>query len=292
MKTCPKSTAGPAQDCIIHRKAEVKNKPNRKKKTITHPRSVVLKLQMGGAMASSLAIRGDELIFLNGMGQRVYPAKGTISNQYQRPKSPKVLSEAPLDMARPLRYSPDYAVLSYQTIIAVDSNSRHLFGQEVSAAAVIFGKLNSEALPNPMLDVFPGPVIEFRNVKGHPDLVAWREALKGIANNPNFNPAGKLALIVDSHLGDHAKIQAREIPIAGDFFLPEWASIFYASDAATDGLVNKMLRMADKAATALLDELGRGVELPQQSMGSDIDYEYVHVWAPPGPSASDYFTQP
>lgn len=244
------------------------------------PRKVVLQFQMGDGedIASSIRIVGDEIIFTNKDGKRVFPRSGTIRNEYDRPKGPKVLSSVSLQMNRPLRYSPDDALRPYDTVLAVDSNIRNINGLEISVAGVVAGKWR-DPQTRTVLDIGPTQALEFRNARCHPDFLAWWYLLKGVEQNPEFCKGGRLALIVDSHLGDLPAIQARERPILGDYYLPDWCTIFYASDAAVDGVVNKALRTADRFATDLLDQLGRYAVLPDSNLGESEHCEYFHLWS-------------
>lgn len=248
------------------------------------PRSVVLQFQMGDGddIARSIRIIGDEIIFANKDGKQIYPKSGVIRNQYDREKAPKVLSSVPLSMDQPLHYSPDYALRPYDTVLAVDSNTRNIKGQEISVAAIVAGQWG-DPQTRMRLDIGATQALEFRNTKCHPDLLAWTHVLKGVENNSSFNKGGRLALIVDSHLGDLPAIQSRKKSILDDYYLPEWCTIFYASDAATDGVVNKALRAADKSANELLDQLNRYSILPNHNLGNSEYFEYMHLWSFIGP---------
>lgn len=255
-----------------------RNKPEK-------PRNVVLTFQMGDAMATSIEVVAGQIAFRNAKGQRVVPKSGTIRSEYARQKGPKVLSASALRMDVPLHYSPDYALLSYDVIMAVDSNSRTIGRVEVSVAAIMACRWRTREFPFPLVDVGPTQAIEFRQTKHHPDLVAWVQLLKGVDANPEFKKHGKLALIVDSHLGNIEAMQNRTMPILGDFYLPEWATFFYASDAAADSFVNKVLRQADKHATELLDQLTRYSVLPNSNLlQDDENAEYMHLWSFQDPS--------
>jgi hypothetical protein len=250
----------------------------RKRNKPEKPRSVALTFQMGSAIATSLEVSGGEIIFRNAEGQLVSPKSGKLQSQYPRTKGPKVLSASPMLMDQPLYYAPDYNLLPYDTILAVDSNTRTIKGIEVSVASIVACRWRVRDLPSPIADVGPTQAIELRGTTCHPDLIAWKHVLKGVGDNPEFKPEGKLALIVDSHLGDLEDVQARRKPILGDFYLPEWATLFYASDAAADSFVNKVLRTADKHSRELLDQLERYPALPNSNLIVDDHCTYFHLW--------------
>lgn len=265
---------GDRYSCTIYSMGTKRNRNKPEK-----PRSVVLTFQMGLAMAKSIEISGGEIIFRNTEGQRVVPQSGTLKSQYPRIKGPKVLSASAMQMDRPLYYAPDYNLLSYDTILAVDSNTRSIKGIEVSVASIVACRWRVRELPSPIAAIGPTQAIELRGTTCHPDLIAWKHVLKGVTNNPEFKPEGKLALIVDSHLGDLEDVQARRKPILGDFYLPEWATLFYASDAAADSFVNKVLRTADKHSRELLDQLEQYPALPDRNLIVDDHFTYFHLWS-------------
>jgi hypothetical protein len=68
--------------------------------------------------------------------------------------------------------------------------------------------------------------------------------------------AKRIGLLVDSDLGNHDKYNARELPIAGDFFLPEKYQLIYAtSDSGKDNLLNKFMGLCDRRGRDLLNKI-------------------------------------
>lgn len=210
-------------------------------------------------------------------GKLLQHVSATVERSYARPKGPKVLGRAPLGNRSKLVADLDRALLQFDTIFAIDSNSRRINGYVVSVAAITLCKwLQRE--PVPMVGFAPTQAMEFRNVDCHPDLLALKHFLVRLSQNPNIASDGRIGIVIDSHLGDLPRIETREVPLLDDYFLPTWASLIYASDAANDRLPNTLLRESDKAATALLRQISDG-DWREASQEPFFDHGvYFRVW--------------
>ena len=210
-------------------------------------------------------------------GNSLKPVKATLERSYERAKGPKVLSRIPSDISAPISSDPDTALLSYDTIFAIDTNTRSMGGQEISIAAVVLGKW-TERSPTPRCRYSPIHALEFRNVDCHPDLLALKHHIVEMERDPSRPSAGRVAFIVDSHLGNLPKIASREMPVLDDCFFPEWADLIYASDAAQDSVVNVLLRASDRAASSLLQHIQGGAGHDDSQVESPDHASYFRFW--------------
>jgi hypothetical protein len=219
-----------------------------------------------------------ELIMIGNDGKPLKHASARVDRSYPREKKgPKILSSIHLPKGSPLLAEPDRALFQFDTIFAIDSNTKTIRDHAVSIAAITLCKwLQKE--PAPIAGYATTKAIEFRDIDCHPDLLAWKRFLIEIKEHPNFSEIGKVALIADSHLGDLAKIERREQPILDDFFLPEWVSIVYASDKPKDRLSNILLGEAHRYASNLLNQIENG-DWREESQEPFIDHgRYFRIW--------------
>jgi len=243
------------------------------------PRTTTVTIDMGKPVqVSGVGISPDgNIIMLGRDGKPLKHAVAHVERSYVREKGPKILSRITLPKETPLLASPDRALIQFDTIFAIDSNTRVIRGHRVSVAAIVLSKWMAKE-PIPLIGFAPTQAIEFRDIDCHPDLLALKHFLIRLKEHRDFQKIGKVALIADSHLGALAKIESREQPIIDNFFLPSWASIVYATDAAKDSVPNILLRLADNSATNLLNQIENG-DWREESQEPFFDHgRYFRVW--------------
>lgn len=244
------------------------------------PRTTTVTIDMGKPVSvRAVGISSVGEVFMIGKdGKPLKHTSARVERSYPREKGPKILSRIHLPEESPLLSDSDRALVQFDTIFAIDSNTRLIRGHTVSIAAIILCKWRQKE-PVPIIEFAPTQAMEFRNIDCHPDLLAWKHFIVKLKETPNFSKIGKVAIIADSHLGDLAKIEQREQPILDDFYLPEWVSIVYASDAAKDRLANNLLREADKNASFLLNQIENG-DWREESQEPFVDHgHYFRMWA-------------
>ena len=164
-----------------------------------------------------------------------------IETTYERAKGKKVLHRMPVD---PSSISLDTVVplLSFDTLFALDTNTRTIASTRISEAALVLCKWPSRG-STPVLAFAPTQAIELRNTDCSPDLVAWRVFFELLQVNPDRSAMGRVGLIVDAHLGALNAINSKQSPILDDFFLPDGAGLIYASSdvGIVENIVNKLL---------------------------------------------------
>ena len=215
------------------------------------PRNVTISIDMG----RPVIVTGYGFRPLGGPRKpnELRPALATVQRSYDRPKGPKVLSLVHLSQDDPLALDPNGALLQFDVTIAIDCNTRQINGQAVSVAVVVQAKwLEGDPLGKPHIQA--AGELQFRDAKS-PELLALRHVLEGLEASGMAAAGGRFGVVIDSHLGDLRKIESREAPILDDYFLPSWATLIFASDAANDRVPNALIRASDKRASDLLDRI-------------------------------------
>jgi hypothetical protein len=88
----------------------------------------------------------------------------------------------------------------------------------------------------------------------NPERYGWKRMIDAFVRWDGFNPMFSYGIVVDSELGILPKINARELPVFEDFFLPPNISLIYASaDAGQESFFNKLIRAADRVAAISLE---------------------------------------
>lgn len=202
------------------------------------------------SLAAIKTLADGRVVLVDHAGQEHSPVAGIIERSYEREhKGPKILSQTALNPAVGIRFHPDDGLLAFPTVFVLDTNTRPDTGLSASCVATVFPQRGISFFIQGM---------EFANSTCHPDLFALRMLLTAIDAKLGVDrDKARFAVVVDSNLADLRAIQERTRPILGDYYLPEWAYMTFASDAAGDMAVNKIMRVADKRASELLDYLER-----------------------------------
>ena len=220
-----------------------------------------------------------ELVLRGVDGKQLPNGRGFIERSYDRAKGRKILSKTALREAGPINISADRALLNFDTIFALDTNTREINGHQVSVATIIRAQCTTQAGESYLLYA-PTQSLEFRDIEPgcHPDLLALKTYLSGIESDPEFPSIGKVALVIDSHLGNLEAMNAREMPILDNFFLPKYATLVYASDVAADCVQNKLLRECDRLANLLLTQIENGEWFHESVVPFNDHSNYIRFW--------------
>jgi len=215
--------------------------------------------------------------FFDENSDSIEPVKTTLERGYERVKGLKVLSRMPISSRGPLSSDPNLALQKYDTIFAIDANTKSIRGTEVSVAAIVLGKW-TERLPTLKLGFSPMWALEFHNVDCHPDLLALKHIVLQMESDPRRVQAGRVALIIDSNLRDLESIVSRQTPILDDCYFPSWADLIFASDAAQDSVCNLLLRQSDRAANNLLRQIEANLSPAISQTESPEHASYFRLW--------------
>jgi hypothetical protein len=172
----------------------------------------------------------------------------------------------------------NHQLLSYDHLIAVDTNTNHCHGSTVSITAAyhVMPENHENGVAQCRAAVIA--LIEFWNVVEKPENLGWYEVLQAIAAHP-VQFAGKVGLIVDSDLGNHQAFNKREMPIFGDFYLPENVTIVYASDkGGAEHLSTKMIKYCHDLASDTFKGNNLVMNIANLQQGIDGIYSHIRQW--------------
>lgn len=150
-------------------------------------------------------------------GER-HPLIGETRLEFKRDRDnrePKIL-HASTSTTGDAWFSTNHQLLSYDHLIAIDTNTNYLNGSSVSITAAYHVIPQSRNPENSSCMARVLALIEFWNVVEKPEIFGWWQILQALADHP-LEYAGKIALIVDSDLGDHQAFNNRTRPIFADF---------------------------------------------------------------------------
>ena len=150
---------------------------------------------------------------------------------------------------------------SFDLIIGVDTNTREIGGDIVSASGIIYCTLQATADPNIYSGAFPwNGVALFRNGPKDvsPEKYGWLSVTKMIASDFR-NAAKHFCLVSDHDFDNHGRYNTRELPILKDIYLPSNFTIMYGrGDGSKENVLNHLVGLCDRESTIILKEIEDG----------------------------------
>jgi hypothetical protein len=175
--------------------------------------------------------------------------------------------------------NPNLVLERFGLLLAIDTNTARLGNTTVSVTCIVQGNYIDFG-PKVVAHWEPKQILEFRNVSGPPENVAWQVVIEDIGASLSLAAVPTIGIIVDSDLGRIPAYNARELPLFGNFFLPPKFELLYASsDTGSEFVANKMIARADQASRALLRQIVDG-QIPDDGLESIDGYPFTHyrIW--------------
>lgn len=149
--------------------------------------------------------------------------------------------------------SDDQLVRQYKWLVAVDTNYIIFKGIRYACTSIYATTV----------DIVPGiKEIPFANLAVYlikepkqginPELIGWKLALNHV-KQPTCG--GLIGMVVDSEADKLADFNSRATPYLGNYFLPDFIDLIYASADKGSLLPNKMIQLCDKTAAQALTYL-------------------------------------
>lgn len=159
-------------------------------------------------------------------------------------------------------------VVNFDEIFAIDTNTHpeKVDDAYCSAGMVYHGVRQKTSDYEGVLMCSPYLMIDwYHSGIFNMEPLTWMEAIKVIQTKI---PADKkVAIVVDSELGNLDGYNNRTIPIYQDWYLPENYTLIFASADYRDEWCNQMIKQCDKAATQRLQEILRDPKFTTRSEG-------------------------
>lgn len=204
-------------------------------------------------------------------------ASAAVEWSYARPKGRKVLFRAPVDASAPT-INPHAHLLSYAAVIAVDTNSRRIDGEDVSVTAVTQAIFAKDA-ESTVMTSRPLCAVELRGLKAAAEKVGWHVAIDYLLQAPGVSEETQIALVVDAHLGEIDGINTRSQGIVEGRMLPPPFTLVYASDAAADSVMNDLIRDCHKDANNVLRLIESGQTTRRLIAAPEVElYSHSRWW--------------
>ncbi len=181
------------------------------------------------------------------------PGTTRLVRSYERESGkPKITSSTPTPGIT--SFSPLGALREYDYVVAIDTNERMIDNKRCGACVsyVVPNSLSAYGKEVPFVPATAYFISELsEHAKSEP--IGWHLTISNHLAPSQRVYSGKVAIVTDSELGIHQKINRQEVGYYKNHLLPEWATLAYASDADADTLQSQMLRYCDRLSRKILD---------------------------------------
>ena len=146
---------------------------------------------------------------------------------------------------------------AFDLIIAIDTNTKVIAGERISATGIVHCAL--QLMSGPEHDGYHADfpwhgAFLFRNCPNGlpPEKFGWMTEIKRINSVP-LSGSKRFAIVTDHDLDSHTSYNAKETPIASDFYLPDNFTLMYGrGDGPTQNLLNYLVKQCDKESSDVL----------------------------------------
>ena len=181
-------------------------------------------------------------------GKTVSAKQVQLATLYNRSKKPKILNEIYSRRSSEFTVSQSETLQKYAQIWAIDTNQRGIFGEIAHVSAVTVCSTDGSEQYYPVLAII------FGKTKGNPELYGWRKFIEFVQASDLHNAQHRYGLVVDSEYSKIYEFNNRNLPIHGNFYLPDnWDLIYATSDSGKEYIFNKIIAVSDKTSSAVLE---------------------------------------
>lgn len=184
--------------------------------------------------------------------KKIEPDSVFTQTQYTRKKgTEKIVNSIPGGDASDIM---SYLISNFNLIYAIDTNTKQVKNNKISVGSIIeYNTKNTQK--NSILFRKIGNIIFKKCPDRLEEKFSWIRLVKLIISSKNYNRQLKYAIISDHDFRNHTKYNERELPLAGDFYLPDNFTLLYASsDTGKEFLLNKLISECEKDAKKILND--------------------------------------
>lgn len=222
---------------------------------------------------TGVAVRPDGRIEILQDGKLLQPYRVWSSSYRERGVGREKQLTAVPALDRVPRIGEGHALLTYDRIFAIDTNTVYLQERRVSVACVAGALITAKG----QLALVNAEVLgwfEFHGSAASPENVAWTILNEFIVASPDFRHDIRVGLVTDSDRGMHGAYNERTAAFIPDRILPPYLTLIYGSDSGR-GVCNALLRLCDKSSREILKAIAAD-KLPPCPITPDVEL-FTHL---------------
>ncbi len=202
--------------------------------------------------------KNGDIEFFDEAGNEIQPTSVKREMSHDRVKGPKVRTSQVLEHTKGA-FSGLQHLAEYEVVFAVDTNTSEVDGNPISVAAFMpFSVEPSDEGFNVVNHEEQVQLYEFDGSSEKPELCAILKLTLDLAKHAGIGESSRVAIVTDTELGSLDSFNERKKPIYGDRNLPDGFTLLYASSDTGWEVLNKFIRICDKAAEQTIKERRAG----------------------------------
>jgi hypothetical protein len=147
---------------------------------------------------------------------------------------------------------------SFDTIIAVDTNSKKVGADQLSVSGIVLCRVRPVKEDNSYaVNVLLHCTVPFRNcpLGLSPEIFGWILTINKFCREPT-NAKRKYCLVSDYDLNNHGQYNNRSLPIYKNIYLPSNVVFMYGKgDSSKENILNNLIMLCDKEASRVIKEM-------------------------------------
>lgn len=195
-------------------------------------------------------INGEYKILKSGTNEAI-PSDGMVIGYFGERKIRQLVSipGAPTDHSLDLLQK----LKRFDRIIGIDTNSRQTQDRwiHIGSAVHLAGFQKDDQIEWRTYPINRPFILVGERAK--PENENWKGVIEYVRSHKNYRPEHRVALVVDSDLGNLPSYNRREAQIVDGYILPEGFELVYASDRANETVLNKLIQVCHAIADKYLE---------------------------------------
>jgi hypothetical protein len=205
-------------------------------------------------------------------------AKSTRTERsYERTSGkPKIVSSIPSDGKS--TFTAKRALFAYEYVVAVDTNTRMLFGKRCAVSVSYFTPKPPATYGPPGVPFICLAAYLIVGIKNgvNPEQIGWHLTITRNLSRP-IPSHHRIALVVDSELDSHREINERRKGYYMGNTLPHQITLVYSSaDVDNETLGGVMIRMCDQMASRIFEQIQKTKIPPPINESIDANFEALY----------------
>lgn len=238
--------------------------------------SVRVRFEAGQKISKASVNESGDFVFIGEFGEEITPISISREMYHDRPKGPKIRSKQVLQSGQGA-VSGFSQLTKYDAIFAIDTNTAEVDGNPVSVTGFCPFRLtqNEDGFVVQNLEDSV-QIYEFEGKVDNPEMMAISMLVSDLTKCSTVDESQAIAIITDTKLDSIDLFNERSKPIYLDCFLPEGFTLIYASTDTGNEILNKFIRICDKAAELTIRERRAG-DAPEVPFQPIVEFPSVKV---------------
>lgn len=192
----------------------------------------------------------DGTIKLFSDGEAIVPKSASLSVSYKGTSKFVCVNDLIIPAAS-MTIDPHKSYLTFDELYAVDTNTKPILNTRYAISVAVKADIT---LSNNCYRVKTTQLIAkgFSSDMNH-EKIGWHILITHLIETNAINGEKLIGIVVDHDMDNITKYNRKEIPIIGDYFLPEGVRLIYAKSERKGSIYNGLIKNCDERSNNLFD---------------------------------------